>query len=158
MTQKLPEHLPPRMLAILEETYQAGFRDGCAYTRAAIMRAASMPEDAASAAVVQAAPASSSGGERAPRRAARNAVQIMLQRQPGLTVQEMENLLPSIDPTVARRTIGGELYRQKDRLYEQQGSRWFLKGAESASGASGSAGAGAPASETENREGYDAAA
>ncbi len=158
MTYQLPDGLQARILALMEEVYRAGFHDGSAQTRAAIMRAVSLPEDVATKTPVQGDRLPRPQADRAARGAGRAAVRAMLSKRPGLTLQEMENILPSVDPALSPRTLGGELHRQKGRLYEQQGSRWFLKHADLAAGTGGTAGAAAPAAETGDKEGYDAAA
>lgn len=158
MVHELPDDLSDRMKAILRDAYKAGFRDGCARTRDAILRAAALPEDGAQYSTVQADAPQHQVTGRAPRGSARTAIVAILQDNPGLTLSEMVARLPSVDRAVSPRTLGGELHRNKGRLYDQRNSRWYLSNADAARKGGGMAAGETAAPETRSHGEYNAAA
>lgn len=56
----------------------------------------------------------------------RRAITLALQANPGLTELELGENVSRIDPSVSARSVGGEVRRMRDRLYRNDGGRWFL--------------------------------
>lgn len=127
----MDSRLKAQMLALLEEAYEAGRRAGNAETLSAIMAAAKAPIDrrSTSSTKTQDRPKDQS---RAPRGLLRQSIKAILQQNPGLTEIELAAQLEGLDNGVSPRSAGGELRRMRDKLYRQDGNRWFLLESKSA--------------------------
>ncbi len=125
---RIPEELNSQLLAALQDKYDAGWRDGAANMRAAILRAAQMPMDGGSIPSSDAGDADVSGGEvkRAPHGAVRRAIIRALNDRPGQIEQQLGAHVERLDPAVSGKSVGAELRRMKNRLYYMDKGRWFL--------------------------------
>lgn len=126
-----------KVQALLEEVYEAGRRDGSEATRLAILKA------------VEGQPSPSPPGEfpkrervrvgnhvqrpnppedarRAPRGLLRQAIEHGLRMRPGLSEQDLQDIVVRYDSRISPRSVGGELRRMRGTLYRQEGRRWFL--------------------------------
>ncbi len=148
----VPKELQQRMLALLEDAFNAGFVAGSDYAREAILRAAQSPTVGKpsiplSASFVIAANAR----DRARRGSARLAVHAVLKNKSGLRLEEIEAAAVSLDPSLSPRSVGGELRRMEGREYERRGKFWSLKCTEQTHGPlaeiGGTTGAVTPAAE-----------
>jgi hypothetical protein len=128
------------MRALLEQAFEAGRAAGNQETLRAILAAAQAPIVGSQVRVHDLVPRSESeSGSRARRGSVRKAIAEILAAHPGLTTAEIEGRAARMDTAISPRSVGGELRRQRNKLYRQDGARWFL--AERGSAPTGTAGA-----------------
>ncbi len=113
----------------LREAYERGYRDGGAAMRDNILRAAGAPEPIKDYGrdVPKALPSEADGKRRAPRGILQETViSVLAMKSDGVPLRDIEDAVLSIAPTVARRSVYGELRRKRGELYELRGDKWYL--------------------------------
>ena len=130
-----------QLAGVARRIHSLGVNEGAMATRDAILKAVSSPLSVQGGGAVtvsqpQVSPdlsvdarAESAEGERAPRGLARRAVRETLLFDGGLSIQEIEERAVRRYPALSTKSIGNELRRHEDKLYERRGKySWFLKG------------------------------
>jgi hypothetical protein len=130
-------HLKRRLESLAAEIFEAGKVAGREELRQTLAALVGNPPARAPTHRPPSALGEGKGAEskRAPRGALRQAIKAVLRDNPGMTEQELQERAPKLDPTLSPRSIGGELRRMRDKLYQQDGRKWFLMQAETAGSA-----------------------
>jgi hypothetical protein len=133
----LPSEQIEALLELMKEQlqvlYDRGVRDGMEHMRRSILQAVQEPVPDSRTVIADTSEGARTGfeepaaKERAPRGLLRQLLQKILMDTPGRTLNEIEQIVVSMDSRVAVKSIYNQLNYFPD-LYEKRGNRWFLKG------------------------------
>jgi len=114
----------------VREAYARGYRDGAAATRDRILRAAADEGSVRSAEPERVKEQLSEDGmstsARVERGAVRVAVQSVLARKPGLSINDISKRVTALDPRITSgNSVYNELSRNENKLYRRSAGLWF---------------------------------
>jgi hypothetical protein len=118
--------LTQKIQALMQEVYEAGRRDGGAAMRDAILKAAEVPVLRTPQPPRPVSVNGQKAGTRAPRGLLPRVIAQAMAGGQGMTEQQIVDAVVAIDQRVSPRSIGGQLRRFRDKVYRQEGRRWFL--------------------------------
>ena len=117
--------LAQKIQALMQEVYEAGRRDGGAAMRDAILKAAEVPVSRATQPRLPVI-SDQEGNARAPRGLLPQVIARAMASKGGMTEQQIVDAVVAIDDRVSPRSVGGQLRRFRDKVYRQEGRKWFL--------------------------------